>query len=455
MIKMVCLDNQDWVSVQGLVRTFEPPQKYPGNPITVSEHWSDGDRMSFYGSVLRRPDTGLLQMWYIAQPQRAWIAYAESQDGIHWDKPELDIAQIGDRWTNLIFTGHPWGPTIIFDEQETLPERRYKMVVGSLPSDQIGVHYSPDGIHWSPDAQNPVIAKTPGSPMSLHRKESGEYVLYHRSAGGRRRAGRSESTDLLHWSPVQPVLDTDSNDPPGVQVYALGAAPYGPFEIGSLWIFKTFHDDLGLEKSHGRIETELAYGRSGHTWHRAAQGVPFIPTGEEDDSWEWGCIQPASSPVYLPDEIRFYYTATRHENALNKLWKGDKPRCGVGFVSLKPDRFVCLASQPEGGHLLTRAFHVHTPQFAVNAAVAPGGRIRVAVTGLDGQEIEGFRLDDCTPITGDATDQSVSWLGTPDTAALAGHPVRLRVEVHDARLYALACGTPEERAAYWQFSGPV
>jgi hypothetical protein len=109
MIKLLGLDNEDWERVDGFTRTFEPPQKYPGNPINVSDHWSDGDRMTFYGSVLRRPDTGLWQMWYIALPERAWVAYAESDDGITWRKPELDLAKIDDRWTNLLFTGHRSG----------------------------------------------------------------------------------------------------------------------------------------------------------------------------------------------------------------------------------------------------------------------------------------------------------------------------------------------------------
>jgi hypothetical protein len=32
--------------------------------------------------------------------------------------------------------------------------------------------------------------------------------------------------------------------------------------------------------------------------------------------------------------------------------------------------------------------------------------------------------------------------------------IRLRVRARDAKVYAVAAGRPEERAAYWRFTGP-
>jgi len=63
--------------------------------------------------------------------------------------------------------------------------------------------------------------------------------------------------------------------------------------------------------------------------------------------------------------------------------------------------------------------------------------VKVAVVHADGSPIEGFGLDDCEPAKGDSVSQTVSWAGGRELTELAGTPVRLVVQLQDAKLFAL------------------
>jgi hypothetical protein len=54
----------------------------------------------------------------------------------------------------------------------------------------------------------------------------------------------------------------------------------------------------------------------------------------------------------------------------------------------------------------------------------------------DGTPIEGFSLDDCSEVFGDTIGGVVSWKSSTGLSPHAGKPVRLRVRLRDASLYA-------------------
>jgi len=448
MVKLMFLDYRDHEIVRGFDRRLEPPRKYRGNPILVSDQPWEGQRISLYGSVIRRPSDGLWQMWYTTAPG---LAYAESDDGVRWRRPALDIVRVKRRRTNIVFDRSPHGACVIYDEREERPGRRYKMLAGAAPSHRISAFRSADGIHWQPAAENPVIGSNPDCPMSLHRARDGRFVAYHRPSFGDRRVGRSESYDFVHWSEPKMVLDQEPADDPQTQFYGMGSIPYGAYEIGTLWIYHTDVRDMRFYKMHGHQETELTYTRSGYAWHRAAPGTAWIRLGRKG-SWEWGNIQAASAPVLLDDEIRFYYAATRTEHG-QRVWKGKQPRCGIGFASMKPDRFVGVHADGEG-LILTRPFWTETPEFFLNAAVRRGGDVRVEVTDLEARPIPGFEMRNCVPLTGDGLRLRVAWRGEPDRSPLVFRDIRLRVRARDATLYSLATGAEAEVRTYRDFRIP-
>jgi hypothetical protein len=65
------------------------------------------------------------------------------------------------------------------------------------------------------------------------------------------------------------------------------------------------------------------------------------------------------------------------------------------------------------------------------------GSLRVALIDGAGTPIGGYDLADCRPLSGDSVSEEVRWSAGPDLGALQGKPLRLRLELGDARLFAL------------------
>lgn len=453
MLKVLFFDYRSIERMKGFDRKVFTPIPYKGNPIFLSTPL-ETNSIYLYGAVVRHRSTGLWQMWYTAINKGRWVlAYAISKDGITWQRPNLDVIKRDGHDTNFVFDENPQGAAIIYDRADPRPGWKYKMICGAAPSGYFSVYRSADGIHWVAAAKNPVINTDPDCPMGLVREPDGKYVAYLRPRAGDRRIGRSTSWDFIHWSRIRMVLDQSPQDPPQTQFYGMGVFPYGGYQLGTLWIYHTYASDMGIGKMDGHQEPELAYGRSGYAWHRLARGTPWIKLGAKG-SWDWGLIEPACQPVMLKSQIRFYFAGSRTSHGFNVMtWKKAQPRCGVGFVSIKPDRFVGLVAA-HTGRLLTRPLWIEVPKFYVNAKVAPGGSIRVELTNVAGDTMPGFNLKECVPVTGDSLHHQLRWLNNPNTASLANHNLRFRVVARHATLFAIESGPKSELADYWRFRIP-
>jgi hypothetical protein len=241
-------------------------------------------------------------------------------------------------------------------------------------------------------------------------------------------------------------MEPDAGDPPQIQFYGMGATAYGNYEIGTLWMYHTDPEDTGVGKMAGYQEAELTYARQGYCWHRAAQGTPFIPHGEMG-SWEQGNLQCASAPVFLDDEIRYYYAGTTQFHCGS--WELKPQKAGLGMASMKPDRFIALVAGDEPAELLTYGFTPPAPHLHVNAKTKADGWVKVEMLDIKGNVLPGFAADDCLPIAGDGTALPVAW--KPGASWPAGQPVRLRVQARRAEVYSIFSCEPSEVSAYWKF----
>ena len=446
MIKILFFDYRELERVNGFTRQLERPEKYSGNPLFYADSpWENGN-MQLYGSVVKVPGKPF-QLWYsvIHWPWKIYLAYAESKDGIIWRKPLFDIFKFNDEETNIIFTDNPHGPAVIYDPDD--PQGIYKMVVGADPSECICAFRSDDGIHWRPVRRFPVIGTNPDCPMGFLRAPNGRYAIYHRLSGYGRRVFRSESHDFVYWSgePLM-VLEPDADDPTQVQFYGMGSSAYGPYEIGTLWIFHTDAGEYGLGKMRGYQEAELTYARSGYAWHRAAHGTAFIPHGGEGD-WDCGNLQCASAPVYTEDEIRYYYMGTDMFHQTH--WELEPQRAGLGIASIKPDRFVALRAGDELAELLTCAFRLPSAEIYVNASTDEGGWLKVQMLNANARVIEGLTEEDCIPIEGDSLSHQVRWNSQAEVPV--DRAIRLRITGKKAAIYSIYVTDPGEKAVYYLF----
>jgi len=92
------LDDYLIASSTRVHRTVQTARKFERNPVlSPSEKW-ESPFATIYGSVLR--DQGKFKIWY---KSGMGVGYAESEDGIIWQKPALDLTIIDGEKSNILF----------------------------------------------------------------------------------------------------------------------------------------------------------------------------------------------------------------------------------------------------------------------------------------------------------------------------------------------------------------
>ena len=207
--KQLFLDRHVVESLTHAKRVLNPAAKHPANPLVKPDRPWEGHYLGL-GRVLYDEDRKIFRMWYGSTDRFAakkggdrlrpyrwdwsvedgravrrkveeiygyseyagrndWIRlYAESEDGIHWRKPNLGLVEFqGSRDNNMLPPGE-YVPGH-YDPHEPDPDKRYKKVVrresSIAPKNDPGLYawdgvqvdffHSPDGINWTPYPDNP------------------------------------------------------------------------------------------------------------------------------------------------------------------------------------------------------------------------------------------------------------------------------------------------------------
>src|SRR5216117_1479197 len=142
-----------------LKRTFHLPKYHLASPVLKPDKpWEmkNADHaaaMVFSDGVWYDPKDQLFKMWYLVGESAA-TGYATSRDGIHWEKPLLDVRPP----TNIVLPGGRDSSTVWLDLEEKDPARRFKMfrVIGAGEDPvtkwnnwQMAIHFSAEGNHLS------------------------------------------------------------------------------------------------------------------------------------------------------------------------------------------------------------------------------------------------------------------------------------------------------------------
>ena len=172
----------------------------------------------FYTLIIEDKDS-----WMVSREERAsrnynprpdrvtGFAYAESKDGIHWEKPNLHrVSWNGNSDNNLLFK-YAHGTGVMLDLHETDPGRRYKMVTKidyPIEEQHMAVSYSPNGIDWEKPTPWPKY-NPPADSHNLpfwNEKENCYMLLSRIWRDGVRITTISRSDDLLNWSKPQECI---------------------------------------------------------------------------------------------------------------------------------------------------------------------------------------------------------------------------------------------------------
>ncbi|MCC6680774.1 MAG: hypothetical protein IT445_07715 [Phycisphaeraceae bacterium] len=443
----------DDVAIQqssGLQRTLHQAEKLEQPVLKPDKPWEKG-RIYIYGTVHRDPQTGKFRMWYSG----GGLAYAESDDGVHWVKPELPYVQRDGQPTNVLLEGSNVC-FVIIDPHAAEPDKTYKALDNTGHFNFNGF-YSADGLQWHAYDKSPLVPYGSEISNGMRDPQTGLYYVYIRpylpkffpkDNTQKRLVAVITSPDFVNWSEPKLIIEPDRVDDAWVndevqrtEFYGMSGFPYGSQYLGLLPVFRitTIQEKTEplMSRYEGPIDAQLVFSRDGLTWHRTEDRTPVIPTGPH--AYDAGCIMNVSSkPVIFNDQIYYYYTA------LSTTHGGKVPEkvASIALARWRLDGFVSLDAE-QAGMVETTAWSSGGGLLIVNANAA-GGRIVVSL--LDpatGNPLPGYSAADCQAITTDDVRHQVRW--TSHETLPSDRPFRIRFELQPASIYSYHEAMKEER----------
>ena len=417
--------------------------------------FQDGDRYRMYHGVVRN---------FRAAPKR-WVYYAESDDGRQWRTPSLGLVEYGGSTDNCIV----WSPDLSpfrDDCPACVAEQRYKGITalrgehGPAKERALYAATSADGLRWRLLHDDPVITQGAFDSQNLAFWDSvrGEYRAYWRDffpgPDGRRFRGIKTATsrDFQRWSEPQwleyrgcPVEQLYTN-----QVIPYYRAPHIFVGFPTRYIERSWCDAVEalpeperrksiIERTNaeriGTALTDTLFMSSRDGVRFSLRGEAFIRPGLRPiDNWvygdnytNWGIVETASDIDGAPNELSFYVSEGSRRDHHSKVYRRYTLRID-GFSSVRASRW--------GGELLTRPLTFTGSQLVLNYSASAAGSITIEVTDPNGVPLPGFAATDCVEVIGDQLDGTVHWRGSSDLSTLAGEPIRLRIRLTDADLFA-------------------
>lgn len=412
--------------------------------------FKDGDLFRMYYTavdVVVLPEGGTKDLHPI------FCAYAESRDGIHWDKPNLGLFEFnGSKENSIVWAGegaHDFDP-FIDTNPDCAPEARYKCV--AMANGALWAFQSADAIHWTPGPKNPIITKGAFDTQNIAFWDpvTKTYRAYIRDFhNGIRDIRTSTSPDFENWT--EPVMLEYPGAPDEAlytnQVVPYYRAPHILVGFPTRYVERAWSPSVealpDLDHRRRRAKDSPRYGsavtdglfmssRDGRVFKR--WGEAFVRPGiERKDNWiygdgyqNWGLIETESDVPNAPNELSMYY--------IENNWK---PNCQLRRYTLRIDGFVSINAPLSGGEFVTKPLLFDGKDLVLNCSTSAAGSIRIEIQDADGKPLPGFALEDAPENFGDALDRVALWKDGSNLSTLAGKSVRLRFVMKDADLYAL------------------
>ena len=496
----VFLDNLLLEYAYNVTRRWHQPARHGAGPVIQNDRpWEHVTYFTYSNYiVLRDPIDGLIKCWYedlqhippkdrkkTAHAFKSRLCYATSEDGVHFDKPELDICQVDGRKTNIVLGNSDYGDVhsagIVIDPNAPTEDQRFRTlfthmwVDGQEPKARAECAHSADGIHWKLYDQSPTMgicgSKLGDVSCIFYEPESRQFVQntrhmaygigffnlrnpytpirhfdphYPHAAAMRcqRRVYQSRSSDFIHWSdPVLVVAADDDLDNLDESMYGMMQSTVGKTRLATCGVLRAVDNEM---------DVQLLLSRDGVRWKRTNKHQPFLaPRGE--GHWDAHMVSLTSPPIEVDDELWFYHggASVHHDWWMDGEEEGfDHPevhdpslwKYAMGVARLRKDGFASLDTSPcREGVVGTHPLLSGGTRLLINAKCRPGGSIHVEVVDRYNDPIEPCTKQNCDPVTGDSIEHTVTWKGSPEVPA--GRHVRrfmrkLRFFLKDAEIFS-------------------
>ena len=373
--------------------------------------------------------------------------YAQSNDGIHWVKPNLKLYEVNGTFDNNVVladagpSNHNFCPFLDTNPNAT-PDQRFKAL--AYGGGGLKAFISPDGIHWKALQEDGVIKKGQFDSQNVSFWSETEqcYVCYFRTwtrigeKWGFRTVSRTTSADFINWT--DPVAMT-FGDTPMEHLYVNQTSPYfraphiyvataARFMQGRQIITEEQGKAMNVDRDHyyDCSDAVLMTSRGGNKYDRTFM-ESFIRPGIGLNNWVSRTNYPALNVVQTgPAEMSLYVVQDYAQ-----------PSCHLRRYSLRLDGFTSILAQYAGGEVLTKLFTFNGNELEINYSTSAAGEIRIEIQDANGKPFPGFTLEDSQTIIGNEIERIVSWKNGANLKELTGKPVRLRIVMKDADLFSI------------------
>ena len=408
--------------------------------------FQDGDlyRMYYRGSSHAgyALESLLLPSEVVIQEHPYTACYAESQDGIHWYRPNLGLFEFGDsKENNIVWMGKGAASFMVFKDinPAVAEQERYKAVGPDRwkKSNGLFAFTSPDGIQWKQMQEEPILTDGAFDSPNLAFWDivNERYVAIYRDfVNGVRTIKTSTSNDFKNWTPGK---FGKFGNAPSEHLYTNATQPY--FRAPHIYLafprrFLPWKTMGPFTEAHagGCSDVIFMSSRDGFHWKRQLEA--FIRPGREIRNWShrsntpgWGILETA------PDEISLFIN--RHYTF---------PSNHLERMVIRTDGFISANAPYTGGELLTKPLIFEGSSLVLNFATSAAGSIRLEIQDAEGRPLPGFSLEDSPLIWGDEIEHTVRWDRSRSRKTsevmlrrISGMPIRLRFVMKDADLYSL------------------
>ncbi|MBI3680083.1 MAG: hypothetical protein HY235_06765 [Acidobacteria bacterium] len=422
-----------------------------GEVLRLDKPWEG----AFCGYFTVLKDGGRYRLYYRGLPgagrdgnPEEVTCYAESADGIRWQKPSLRMHNVYGALDNNVILGaappfsHNLTP-FLDTRPEAQPAQRYKALAGIGKSGLVAF-VSADGVRWNKLRQHPVLppggSRFDSQNLAFWSESEQRYVCYYRTFkrigdASYRWVSRATSPDFLDWSAGE---EMSFGEAPAEHLYTNQTSAY--FRAPHLYISiaaRFFPGRQALSEQEARAiqvnpdyfrdvsDAVLFSSRGGLRYDRTFL-ESFLRPGVGLENWVSRTNYPALNIVQTgPAEMSFY---------VNRNY--GQPTAHLARYTLRPDGFVSVHAGYDGGELLTKPLGFQGNRLEINYSTSAAGSIRVEIQDAAGKPVPGFSLAESPEIIGDQIERIVRWTGGSDVSPLGAKPVRLRFALKDADLYS-------------------
>lgn len=428
----------------------------PVVPLGSAGQWDE--RRCQFSTVLFDASEKLFRMYYLAlgdEPEceeghgpRAVVhrgisyitalrqCYAQSRDGVNWEKPRLGVVEYKGSKNNNILSLHgalPGKPLVIEDPEDGEHPHRFKMLLSNGGGASLA--FSQDGIHWESFkgganlyrcgmergleksfdlfTQEPYgFIRDTLSPRKLYR-------VYTQASSGHpfwtRRTGMVASKDARRWKVHPRPLMGLPDGCAGIsgQIHGLAVMIYRGYYVAFVHLCLP-HPKTGWLAPR----THLAISTNGESF-RIFEDDALIGLGPAGSWWEGGVT--ADSVLQASDEILCYFSGLKVKAA----WDGNhqsqpRPEINTGLAKWDMDRLLAISLKPgfSEGYFLLPAMEIERDgglETKINADLANTKTdLQLSLLHSDSRLVaDGYGFGDFVLNKSDAANFSGKWAGRP------------------------------------------